>query len=77
MRLHITLDDDVVAELDRRAGPRNRSAFLAAAVRQALDEERRWDALEASIGALPGPHDWDEDPGAWVRAQRHDPRRVG
>ena len=29
MRLHIALDDELVAELDRRAGPRQRSAFIA------------------------------------------------
>lgn len=78
MRLHITLDDATVAALDERVGPRRRSAFVTAAVRRALEDEQRWDALEASIGAAAGqPHDWDDDPAGWVRAQRAEPRRAG
>jgi Arc/MetJ family transcription regulator len=79
MRLHITLADEVVAELDRRVGPRRRSAFVAAAVRRALDDEQRWDLIEAALGSIADEgHDWDEDPAEWVRAQRRaDPRHVG
>lgn len=77
MRLHITLGDELVAELDRRAGPRHRSAYVQAAIRQALDDERRWDALEGAVGALAKSHEWDDDPAQWVRAQRSDARRVG
>jgi hypothetical protein len=79
MRLHISLDDDLVAELDRRVGRRRRSAFIAGAVREALDDERRWDLIESALGSIPDTgHDWDDDPAAWVREQRRaDPRRVG
>ena len=78
MRLHITLDDATVAALDARVGPRRRSAFVTAAVRRALADEQRWDALEASVGALlDAPHDWDDDPAEWVRLQRAEPRRAG
>jgi Arc/MetJ family transcription regulator len=79
MRLHISLDDDLVAELDRRVGRRRRSAFIAQTVRKALEDERRWEDIEAALAALPDTgHDWDADPGAWVRAQRRgDARRVG
>ena len=78
MRLHITLDDAVVAALDERVGPRRRSSFVAAAVRRALEDEQRWDALEVSAGALQDqPHDWDDDPAGWVRAQRAESRRAG
>lgn len=78
MRLHIALDDELVAELDRRAGARRRSAFIAELIRQALDDERRWDEIEQALGALPDSgHEWDDDPAAWVRAQRHaDARRA-
>jgi Arc/MetJ family transcription regulator len=79
MRLHISLEDDLVAELDRRVGRRRRSAFIGQTIRKALEDERRWEHIEAALAALPASgHDWDDDPGAWVRAQRHgDVRRVG
>lgn len=79
MRLHIALDDDLVADLDRRVGPRRRSAFIAELVRRGLDDERRWDDIEAALGAIADTgHEWDDDPGKWVRAQRGgDARRAG
>jgi hypothetical protein len=79
MRLHISLEDELVAELDRRVGKRRRSAFIARVLRRTLDDERRWDEILASIGTIEDQgHDWDEDPTDWVRAQRQgDPRRVG
>jgi Arc/MetJ family transcription regulator len=79
MRLHIHLDDALVRELDDRVGRRQRSAFIAAVLRQALDQERRWELIQSAVGSIPDHgHEWDEDPAAWVRAQRRaDPRRVG
>ena len=46
MRLHIALDDALVHEIDRRAGPRRRSAFIAELIRRGLDNERRRDGIE-------------------------------
>lgn len=78
MRLHILLDDDLVAEIDRRAGRRKRSEFIAAVLREAIDNERRWDAIEASLGTIEADgHDWDTDLAAWVRDQRSDTKRTG
>lgn len=79
MRIHITLDDGLVAELDRRAGARRRSAFITELIRRALDDERRWDEIEAALGQIDDEgHDWDKDPAAWVRSQRRtDARRAG
>jgi hypothetical protein len=79
MRLHIALDDELVADLDRRVGPRRRSAFIAELIRRGLDDERRWDDIESALGGLADSgHDWDEDPAGWVRAQRRpDGRRAG
>lgn len=79
MRVHISLDDSLVAQLDQRVGVRRRSAFIAEIVRRALEDERRWDDIEAGLGALAGSeHEWDADPAGWVRAQRFgDPSRVG
>jgi hypothetical protein len=55
------------------------STLLARLVRRARGEERRWEEILASIGAIPDQgHEWDEDPAAWVRGQRRgDPDRVG
>jgi Arc/MetJ family transcription regulator len=78
MRLHITVDDELIAELDQRAGSRRRSAFIAELIRRGLDDERRWDDIEAALGAIPDEgHEWDDDPSEWVRRQRSDRRRVG
>jgi Arc/MetJ family transcription regulator len=79
MRVHINLDDELVRELDRRAGVRGRSAYVAATLRRALEDERRWEQIASSIGSLePAGHEWDDDPASWVAAQRRsDARRVG
>jgi metal-responsive CopG/Arc/MetJ family transcriptional regulator len=79
MRLHISLDDDLVERLDRRVEKRHRSAFISETVRRALEDEHRWEDIEAGLGALAGrEHEWDLDPAGWVRAQRYgDPGRVG
>jgi Arc/MetJ family transcription regulator len=79
MRLHIALDDDLVADLDRRVGPRRRSAFIAELIRRGLEDERRWDDIEAALGAIADTgHEWDDDPASWVREQRQgDVRRAG
>ena len=79
MRLHITLDSDLVARLDKRVGRRRRSMFISETVRCALEDDQRWEDIEAGIGSLTGgEHAWDADPAAWVTAQRHaDPGRVG
>lgn len=79
MRMHIVLDDELVAELDERVGPRGRSAFIARAVARALEEERRWELLHAASGSIADRgHEWDDDPAAWVAAQRRaDAGRVG
>lgn len=79
MRMHIELDDDLVARVDALSGPRGRSAFVRAAIERAVAQELRWSAIESSAGAIPdGGHEWDDDPAAWVRAQRRsDARRAG
>ena len=79
MRLHITLKDELVEELDRRLGPRRRSAFIARAVENAIADELRWELIESSLGTIPDKgHEWDENPASWVREQRRaDESRVG
>lgn len=76
--MHIEIDDDLVAEVDRVAGARGRSAFVRDAVQRSVDRARRGTLLESVAGALTEPHEWDDDPAEWVRTQRRsDPRRVG
>jgi Arc/MetJ-type ribon-helix-helix transcriptional regulator len=79
MRVHINLDNRLVAQLDRRVGKRKRSSFIAATVRRALEDERRWDDILGALGRLEDKgHDWDADAAGWVRQQRRvDSRRVG
>ncbi len=73
MRLHTTLDDALVGDLDRVVGARERSSFIAKAVRRAIEELERSEALEAALGSISDSgHDWDADPAGWVRAQRTD-----
>ena len=77
MRIHINLDEQLVAELDRRAGARNRSAYVAELIRRRLEHERRADEIDAALGSLADSgHDWDEDPAAWVRRQRQGDDRL-
>jgi hypothetical protein len=79
MRLHIVLDDELVADLDSRVAPRERSAFIAQAVRTALQDQWRWEQIASAIGSIPDRgHDWDDNPAEWVSSQRRgDERRVG
>ena len=79
MRMHIELDDVVVAQIDAIAGPRRRSAFVRESILAAVDRSRRTRSLRNAAGILRNSeHDWDDDPAAWVSRQRSgDPRRVG
>jgi Arc/MetJ family transcription regulator len=79
MRLHISLDDELVAELDEAVGKRRRSAFIATTLRRALEDRRRWQEIESAVGSIEDSgHDWDEDPSGWVARQRRgEDRRVG
>jgi Arc/MetJ family transcription regulator len=79
MRMHIELDDDLVAQVDRLAGARGRSAFVRSAVQVAVRQAARWSQLDAAAASIPDHgHEWDADPAAWVHSQRHaDHRRAG
>ena len=79
MRMHIELDDGIVREIDAIAGPRRRSAFVRAAIVEAVERHSRASHLRDAAGVLrDSEHEWDDDPAAWVSRQRGgDPRRVG
>ena len=79
MRMHIELDDALVAKVDEMAGARGRSAFVRLAIEQAVRQATRWSDLEAAAGSIDDEgHEWDTDPAGWVRTQRRaDSRRAG
>ena len=52
MRVHVHLDDSVVARLDARVGARGRSRFVEGAVRRALDDAEAWDLMRSAIGSI-------------------------
>ncbi|MGH3868892.1 MAG: hypothetical protein ACRDQ4_22785 [Pseudonocardiaceae bacterium] len=70
MRLHITLDDALVGDLDRVVGARERSSFISKAVHRAIEELDRSEALATALGSISDSgHDWDADPAGWVRVE--------
>jgi Arc/MetJ family transcription regulator len=79
MRMHIELDDALVAKVDELAGPRGRSAFVRLAIERAVEQAVRWASIDEAAGAISDEgHEWDADPAAWVREQRRaDVRRAG
>lgn len=71
MRLHIRIDDALVAQVDEIAGPRARSEFVRNAVQAAVESRRRWKLIEQAAGSVSErQHEWDADPAAWVRLRR-------
>jgi predicted transcriptional regulator len=78
MRMHIEVDDDLIARVDEVSGPRGRSGFVRRAIEQAVERETRWRLIESAAGVLQDEnHPWDEAPGAWVREQRRGDERRG
>ncbi|MGZ4109079.1 MAG: CopG family ribbon-helix-helix protein [Actinomycetota bacterium] len=79
MRVHINLNEELVDEVDRRVGHRQRSAYIADAVRKQLESERRWEKIRSAYGSISDEgHPWDPDVAKWVHdSRREDPRRVG
>jgi metal-responsive CopG/Arc/MetJ family transcriptional regulator len=74
VRTNLLLPADLVEELDEVAGPRNRSRFVADAVRYKLRREKLRKAWAASFGILSAedhPH-WatSEKVVEWVRMMR-------
>lgn len=53
MRIHITLDEPLVAQIDELAGKRGRSAFIRDAVAYEVDRQQRWAAFEEAFGSIP------------------------
>jgi len=79
MRVHIDVDEALIARIDAAAGARRRSQFIRDAVVAALDQRSRGEIVLAARSVIADRgHAWDGDPAAWVRAQRRgDRRQVG
>jgi predicted transcriptional regulator len=79
MRMHIVLDDELVRQVDARAGKGGRTRYVIEALRQRLKNEQRWESLFSAAGSVSDTgHEWDDDPAAWVDDQRRaDDPRVG
>ena len=73
-RTHITLPEEVRADLDRLVEKRSRSRFIADAVRQALLIARQNEALRQAAGAWKDKDHPELKAGAaaWVRKQRRE-----
>lgn len=79
MRTHVLLPVELVNEVDRRAGARRRSEFIAAAIAQELRRRRLLEAYDEFAGSLPDGEvpEWEtrESTIEWVRAQRRSSNR--
>ncbi len=74
VRTNLLLPAELVREVDRFAGPRNRSRYVAEALEARLRRDRLREAVRATAGALSAedyPH-WatSELVQAWVRERR-------
>lgn len=71
-RAHIVLPDDIAEELSKITGKRERSTFIAEAVREKLARIRLLKALERSAGAWKGHPEFETPKGVhrWVRKRR-------
>jgi hypothetical protein len=58
MRMHITLDDDLVKRIDELAGARGRSRYIREAVEGRLDIDARLAARRRAFGSIPDFAPW-------------------
>lgn len=74
VRTNLLLPKEIVDEVDRYAGPRGRSRYVAEALSERLRRDRLREVVAATAGAL-NPDDYphwrtSEDVVAWVRERR-------
>ena len=76
MRTHIVVPDDLVDEVDRLVGKRQRSAFFTEAARERLRRENLLRALRETAGSISADDhpEWatSRKVAAWVRNLRRD-----
>ena len=74
VRTNLLLPEDVVREVDRLAGPRGRSRYVADALRAQIRRDRQRESVDRTFGVL-DPADYPEWPSSesvvdWVRERR-------
>lgn len=71
-RAHVVLPDDIAEELSKIAGSREKSAFIAEAVKEKLARIRLLSALERTAGAWKGHPEFATSKAVhrWVRKGR-------
>jgi len=77
IRTNVTLPAEIIREIDEVAGPRGRSAYVAAAVQARLRRDRVRTTLAETFGAAAGYSRWKDPDQAyrWGRALREDQAR--
>jgi hypothetical protein len=81
VRTNLLLPRELVEEVDRYAGPRGRSRFVAEALAERLRRERLREAVATTAGVL-NPDDYPywrtaDDVVAWVRERRAEKTDIG
>lgn len=73
-RTNVTLPADLLAEVDRFAGPRGRSRYVADAVAQRVRRDALGTAIRETAGAMVGRpgHMTPDDVAAWVEELRNE-----
>jgi predicted transcriptional regulator len=71
-RTNVTLPADLLAQVDRYAGPRGRSRYVAEAVAQRVHRDALGAAIRGTAGAMVGKpgHLTPEEVAAWVDDMR-------
>lgn len=73
MRMHITLDSELVNRIDEVAGSRGRSRYIRKAIEGQLEEDARVAARRRAFGSLPDFAPWMTP--EWIAESRKEPRR--
>jgi metal-responsive CopG/Arc/MetJ family transcriptional regulator len=67
-RTNLTLPEDLLAEIDKLAGPRGRSRYVAEAVAQRVKRDKLGKAIRETAGIMVGSPGWmsPDEVVAWV-----------
>jgi len=68
MRSHITIDEEIVQQVDEIAGKRGRSAFIRDAVVKEAERRRKTQSFWSAVGSVPDFAPWMT--AEWISAQR-------